>query len=89
MGNPGIAWGFPGNRDSMGVNGKAWEIMGKHRRYQESRESMENLGRARDTPGNAVKTREIPGFFSSHSINQQLKLHLTRGLGLLLFQHFE
>ena len=57
MGNPGKAWDILGkhwkSRDSMENPGKAWKIPGKHGK------SWGNL------PGKAVKTREIPGFFSS------------------------
>ena len=63
MGNPGKAWEIPArhrkSRQGIGNPGKAWKILGKHGRYQEFRESTGN-----PSPGSAVKTRKIPGFFS-------------------------
>ena len=62
MGNPGKAWEILGKhgkfRQGIGNPGKAWKILGKHGRYQEFRESTGN-----PSPGSAVKTRKIPGFF--------------------------
>ena len=63
MGNPGKTWEILGkhgkSRQGIGNPGKAWKIPGKHGRYQEFRESTGN-----PSPGSAVKTRKIPGFFS-------------------------
>ena len=63
MGNPGKAWEIPArhrkSRQGIGNPGKAWKILGKHGRCQEFRESTGN-----PSPGSAVKTRKIPGFFS-------------------------
>ena len=57
------AWEIPArhrkSRQGIGNPGKAWKILGKHGRYQEFRESTGN-----PSPGSAVKTRKIPGFFS-------------------------